>query len=110
MNSAVLSNLIAAAATVISGYLVFRAYKSSEDLAAAKEKVANLQKELIFCYKQIAAYHQLEDILIEPYLDGKVMKVVKGDFRKMVEVKGFDRPHITRTEATKRIGELEHLV
>lgn len=107
MDSAVLSNLIAAAATIISGYLVFRAYRSSEALAASKETVAEMREELKHCYKQIAAYHQLEDILVEPLLDGKDMKIVKGIYRKQVVDKGLDRPFMTRTEATKRLAELE---
>lgn len=109
MDGAIFSSLIAAAATIISGYMLYRAHRSTESLQASKDAIAKLHGELIVCYHQIAAYHQLEDILVEPLLAGKDMKAVKGTYRSMVVEKGFERPEMTRTQAKKRIGELARL-
>jgi hypothetical protein len=106
MDGAIFSSLIAAAATIISGYMLYSAHRSTESIRESKETIAELQRELLLCYHQIAAYHQLEDILIEPLLAGKDMKAVKGAYRSMVVEKGFKRPEVTRTQATKRINEL----
>ena len=109
MDGAIFSSLIAAAATIISGYMLYRAHRSTESIQASKEAIAKLQGELIDCYHQIAAYHQLEDILVEPLLAGKDMKAVKGNYRTMVVEKGFVRPEVTRTQANKRIKDLSRM-
>lgn len=109
MDGAIFSSLIAAAATIISGYMLYRAHRSTESIQASREAIAKLHGELIDCYHQIAAYHQLEDILIEPLLAGKDMKAVKGSYRSLVVEKGLVRPEMTRTQANKRIKELARL-
>lgn len=105
--------LIAPVATVmgagITAYFGYKSVKSTADIAKDKEQLSGLKRELIFCYRQISAYYQLEQELIRSVTtgNGKTEQSSKIEHRDKVEKKGYERPSVTHSQADKRIRELE---
>ena len=107
------SSLISAASAIIAaasaGYWGYRSIKTTSDEAKLKDETARLKRELITCYRQIAAYHQLEQEF-STYLSGEssvATKTVKTEFRNRVMASLGERPEITRRTSESRIKELE---
>lgn len=107
------TSLIVALATVIgsaiTAYFGFRSVKTTADMARGKEEMVSLKNELIATYRQISAYYQLEQELIEAMktTNGGTEQTLKISHRDKVVEKGFERPKVTHNQAEKRIRELE---
>lgn len=109
LGSSIISAVSAIIAASAAGYWGYRAVKATSDEAKLRDDVANLKKELIISYRQIAAYHQLEhEFSTHLSQDNSVApKTVKTDFRNRVMDLLGERPEITRKRAETRIRELE---
>lgn len=114
MSNEVMIALITGASAVsgaaITSYFNHRSIKATTDLSTLKDKYAASRKELIRIYRQVAAYHQLEDIVTQDQLAARPNvdpRAIKKEMRDRVEGAGAERPEITRRQAESRIRELE---
>jgi hypothetical protein len=109
LGSSAISAISALAAAAIAGYFGYKSVKATSDEAKLKEELAKLKKELVGVYRQVAAYHQLEQELsshISQSADSSV-RAIKTEFRNKVRELLGERPELSRNSAESRIRELE---
>lgn len=98
--------LISAAVSAFFGYRAAQLSKADKEHERLLEKQA---KELRRCYRQVAAFHELESRACKRIAaaTGENATTVQKSLRAEVEQSGLERPAITRTEAEKRLAEIE---
>jgi hypothetical protein len=110
---AIAASIVAAAAALVSALVsAYFGYRTTQLSKIDKEHEQMLErqlKELRRCYRQLAAYHELESRACQriEHASGSNQNTAQKSLRTEVEQAGLERPSITRTEAEKRLAELE---
>jgi hypothetical protein len=95
---AAIASLVAA---IVTAYFGYRATRTSKE-------IADLKGELKRAYRQVAAYHELEDIACEEIAmqRNSSAKTIKTELRDRAVQRNVERPDLTRKQCEKRLSEL----
>ena len=107
--ASIVASVAALISTLISAYFGYRAVQLSKVDKEHEQLLAKQAKELGRCYRQLAAFHELESRACQGITatTGENQSTTQKSLRSEVEQAGLERPAITRTEAEKRLAELE---
>ena len=107
--TAVVAGVCSSLASLMTAYFAYRLSRSKQrnhDLAHERDVYL---MEVKRCYRQIAAYYELERIACERLAQSTETNptVVQIKLRDAVTGMGIERPAMTRNQAQRRLAELE---
>jgi hypothetical protein len=107
--ASVAASAAALISALISAYFGYRTAQLSKVDKVHERTLDQQLKELRRCYRQLAAYHELESRACQRIasLSDSNQSTTQKSLRTEVEQAGLERPAITRTEAQTRLAELE---
>lgn len=117
MDGTLLGAFFTAVGVLVAAYFNYRSVQAStearvlrDQLADSKEQLLAVKKELARMYRQVAAYHQLEEIVTQDALKADPKqdpRAIKKTLRDRAVGMGVERPEITRMQAERKLRELE---
>jgi hypothetical protein len=107
--ASVAASVAALISAIVSAYFGYQSAQLSKIDKKHELLLDEHVKELKRCYRQIAAYHNLELRACQQIeaATGVSQATVQKKLRTDVKNAGLERPSITGTEAEKRLAELE---
>jgi len=110
MSEVVIEGLFLLGAATLGGLIGIFGSRSGAEVARLKEQNQRRQKQVERLFKQIEAYHLMEDLYageLSSQPPSKAVKTIKTEYRnRVVEVHQCARPEMTANEAKKLLQDI----